>query len=71
MNFVELFKDKFYFVGCDIEPALRRGLEVKKTTFPKQVLEKVLKEKDFENNNDLQLNSWKAEYYKKIEFRFI
>lgn len=62
MNFVELFKDKFYFVGCDIEPAFRNGVEVKNTKFPKQVLEKVLKEKDFENNNDLQLNSWKAEY---------
>jgi len=42
----------------------RYGLEFKKTTFPKQVLEKVLKEKDFENNTDLQLNSWKEEYYK-------
>ena len=71
MNFVELFKDKFYFVGCDIESAFRNGVEVKNTIFPKQVLEKVLKEKDFENNNYLQLNSWKAEYYKKIEFRVI
>jgi hypothetical protein len=34
-NFIETFKDKFYFIGCDIETKLKNNYEQKKLTFPK------------------------------------
>jgi hypothetical protein len=34
-NFIETFKDKFYFIGCDIETKLKNNYELKWVTFPK------------------------------------
>ena len=44
MNFIELFKEQFYFIGCDISRAIRNNKEVKIVTFPKAVLTKVLEQ---------------------------
>jgi len=41
MNFIELFKEQFYFIGCDITREIRNHREVKIVTFPKEVLKKV------------------------------
>jgi hypothetical protein len=58
MNFIELFKEQFYFIGCDITREIRNHTEVKKLTFPKEVLEKV----DNSNNTNVNVSSWIDEY---------
>lgn len=40
MNFIELFKEQFYFIGYDITREIRNHREVKIVTFPKEVLKK-------------------------------
>jgi hypothetical protein len=40
MNFIEMFKEQFYFIGCDITREIRNHREVKIVTFPKEVLKK-------------------------------
>jgi hypothetical protein len=35
MSFIEMFKDKFYFIGCDITREIRNHRKVKIVTFPK------------------------------------
>jgi len=34
MSFIELFKDKFYFIGCDISRQIINNREVKVLNFP-------------------------------------
>ena len=34
-SFIEEFKDKFYFIGCDVETKLKNNIEKKWLTFPK------------------------------------
>ena len=65
MSFIEMFKDKFYFIGCDITREIRNHREVKIVTFPKEVLKKVVEQANNTNNtNDISLNvsSWIDEY---------
>jgi hypothetical protein len=65
MSFIEMFKDKFYFIGCDITREIRNHREVKIVTFPKEVLKKVVEQANYYNNtNDISLNvsSWIDEY---------
>jgi len=66
-----MFKDKFYFIGCDITREIRNHREVKIVTFPKEVLKKVVEQANYDNNtnntnntNDISLNvsSWIDEY---------
>jgi len=54
MSFIELFKDKFYFIGCDISRQIINNIERKVLNFPKQVLE------NLPDPNDISLNvsSW-------------
>lgn len=58
MSFIERFKDKFYFIGCDITIEIINHTEVKKISYPKQVLE------NLPNPNDISLNisSWIHQY---------
>ena len=68
MSFIEMFKDKFYFIGCDITREIKNHREVKIVTFPKEVLKKVVEQANYDNNtndtNDIYLNvsSWIDEY---------
>jgi hypothetical protein len=65
MSFIELFKEQFYFIGCDITREIRNNREVKIVTFPKEVLKKVVEQANYDNNtNDISLNvsSWIDEY---------
>ena len=45
-----MFKDKFYFIGCDITREIRNHREVKIVTFPKEVLKKVVEQANYYNN---------------------
>lgn len=47
MSFIELFKDKFYFIGCDITREIINHREVKIVTFPKEVLKKVVEQANY------------------------
>ena len=47
MNFIELFKKQFYFIGCDITREIRNHREVKIVTFPKEVLKKVVEQANY------------------------
>jgi TRAP-type uncharacterized transport system substrate-binding protein len=64
MNFIELFKEQFYFIGCDITREIRNHREVKIVTFPKEVLKKVVEQANYYNTNNISLNvsSWIDEY---------
>jgi hypothetical protein len=62
MSFIEIFKDKFYFVGCDIKREIRNHREVKVVTFPKEVLEKVANESKCASDISLNVSSWIDEY---------
>ena len=55
-----MFKDKFYFIGCDIIREIRTNIEVKIVTFPKEVLKKVAS--DSECDISLNVSSWIGEY---------
>lgn len=60
MSFIETFKDKFYFIGCDIIREIRNNIEVKIVTFPKEVLKKIAS--DSECDISLSVSSWIDEY---------
>ena len=62
MSFIELFKDKFYFIGCDITTEIRNHREIKITTFPKEVLKKVVELANNTNNTNANVSSWVDEY---------
>ena len=65
MSFIELFKEQFYFIGCDITREIRNHREVKIVTFPKEVLKKVVEQANYYNNiNNININvsSWIDEY---------
>jgi len=47
MSFIELFKEQFYFIGCDITREIRNNREVKIVTFPKEVLKKVVEQANY------------------------
>lgn len=55
-----MFKDKFYFIGCDITREIRNHREVKIVTFPKEVLKKVVEQANYYNN--INVSSWIDEY---------
>ena len=55
MNFIELFKEQFYFIGCDITREIRNHREVKIVTFPKEVLKKVVEQAICENERFSQM----------------
>jgi len=57
-----MFKDKFYFIGCDITREIRNYREVKIVTFPKEVLEKVANESKCSSDISLNISSWIDEY---------
>jgi TRAP-type uncharacterized transport system substrate-binding protein len=60
MSFIELFKEQFYFIGCDITREIRNHREVKIVTFPKEVFKKVVEQANYYNTNNISLNvsSW-------------
>ena len=62
MNFIELFKEQFYFIGCDITTEIRNHREIKITTFPKKVLKKVVELANNTNNTNIIGSSWIDEY---------
>ena len=62
MSFIEFFKDKFYFVGCDITTEIRNHREIKITTFSKEVLKKVVEQANNTNNTNVIGSSWIDEY---------
>jgi hypothetical protein len=65
MSFIELFKEQFYFIGCDITREIRNHREVKIVTFPKKVLEKVVEQANYINyinNININVSSWIDEY---------
>ena len=62
MSVIELFKDKFYFIGCDISREIRNHKEVKIVTFPKEVLKKVVELANNTNNTNVNVSSWVDEY---------
>jgi hypothetical protein len=62
MNFIELFKEQFYFIGCDITREIRNHREVKIVTFPKEVLKKVANESKCASDISLNVSSWIDEY---------
>ena len=61
MSFIELFKEQFYFIGCDISREIRSHKEVKIVTFPKEVLKKVVEQANNTNTN-VNGSSWIDEY---------
>jgi hypothetical protein len=50
-NFIEKFKDKFYFIGCDIETKIINNIEQKKLTFPK-----------YNKNMEAEVSNWIEDY---------
>ena len=64
MNFIELFKEQFYFIGCDISREIRNHKEVKIVTFPKEVLKKVVEQA----NCDLRETASHAELHLRREY---
>ena len=64
MNFIELFKEQFYFIGCDISREIRNHKEVKIVTFPKEVLKKVVEQA----NCDLRETASHAELRLRREY---
>lgn len=63
MNFIELFKEQFYFIGCDITREIRNHREIKITTFPKEALKKVVElANKYHNDSSLNVSSWVDEY---------
>jgi hypothetical protein len=50
-SFIEKFKDKFYFIGCDIETKLINNIEKKCITFP-----------EYNRSMDAKVSNWIKDY---------